>query len=137
MGCEENTAHGERPENDPADIRSDVAEGLAFIDGLSSDELRAFLGLFAGARFPWTSFNGEAPFIGKAECEWVPDWRDFYGKRLKGAGLFRFKEGSPHPALGMSPGSTFVDIDCGPTALGYDVREAWWNRLNKEVKGKI
>ena len=105
-----------------------VKTGLKFIDSLPRREQNAFLALFAGARFPWKSFNGRQPFIGKAECEWVDDWRDFYGERLKKAGLFRFEVGEPRPALGMAPGSTCVEIDCGPTGLGYLVREAWWER---------
>lgn len=114
---------------------TEVERGLAFIDGLSRKEQSAFLGLFAGARFPWTSYNGRAPFIGKAECEWVDDWRDFYGERLKNAGLFRFNENSePKPAPGMNPpGSTYVEIDCGPTDLAWEVREAWWKRWSERI----
>lgn len=116
---------------------SDVANGLKFLDSLSSTEQTAFLGLFAGARFPWTTYSeGRAPFIGKAECEWVDDWREFYGKRLRDAGLFRFEEGEPKPALGMAPGNTFTNIDCGPTDLGFDVREAWWSRWRERVEAQ-
>jgi len=76
---------------DPVACEEDaIAAGLAFIDGLDRTERTAFLGLFAGARFPWTSFNGGKPTTGKAECEWVDDWRDFYGVRLVAAGLFHF-----------------------------------------------
>lgn len=115
-----------------------IARGLAFIDTLDRTEQTAFLGLFAGARFPWTIYdNGCAPFIGKSECEWVEDWRGFYAERLPAAGLFHWQEGESGPALGMvrKPDGayhTWTRIDCGPTKLGFEVREAWWDRLNKK-----
>ena len=117
-----------------------VAEGLKFLDELEPVERRAFLGLFAGARFPWTIYdNGEGPFIGKAECEWVEDWRGFYAERLLAAGLFRWQEGESGPALGMirkenGDYHTWTRIDCGPTELGWLVRKAWWDRLNEKIK---
>ncbi len=113
-----------------------VKQGLAFLDSLPSVERTAFLGLFAGARFPWTIYdNGEPPFIGKYECEKVEDWRGFYADRLPGAGLFTWEEGESGPALGMvlkenGDYHTWTRINCGPTDLGFDVREAWWDRLN-------
>lgn len=113
-----------------------VACGLSFLDALSGTERAAFLALFAGARFPWTVFdNGRAPFIGKAECEWVEDWRDFYAVRLPAAGLFFWEEGEGGPALGMirKPNGdyhTWTRINCGPTELGWRVRELWWERLS-------
>lgn len=116
-----------------------IAAGLAFIDSLDVTERRAFLGLFAGARFPWTIYdNGKPPFIGKAECEWVEDWRDFYAHRLPAAGLFSWSEGESGPALGMirKPDGemhTWTRIDCGPTELGRLVREAWWARWKERV----
>lgn len=114
-----------------------VERGLAFLDGLSRQELNAFLGLFAGARFPWTIYdNGHAPFMGKAECEWIEDWRGFYAERLPAAGLFFWEEGESGDAIGMilkEDGSyhRWTRINCGPTDLGFDVREAWWNRFHK------
>jgi hypothetical protein len=117
----------------------EVAKGLAFIDSLNSTERRAFLGLFAGARFPWTIYDdGRRPFIGKAECEWVEDWRGFYSRRLPKAGLFHWSEGESGPALGMVRKAngyyhTWTRIDCGPTELGWDVREAWWDRLSRKL----
>ena len=114
----------------------DVQRGLSFIDALPREERTAFLALFAGARFPWTIYDdGKAPFIGKAECEWVEDWRDFYANRLPAAGLFFWREGETGPALGMVRKANgeyhnWTRVDCGPTELGWQVREAWWNRLN-------
>jgi hypothetical protein len=116
-----------------------VREGLAFVKALPKVEERAFLGLFAGARFPWTIYdNGRAPFIGKAECEWVEDWRGFYAERLPAAGLFFWEEGESGDALGMvrkADGSyhRWTRINCGPTELGWAVREAWWEDLNAAV----
>jgi hypothetical protein len=122
-----------------AKMTDEVAAGLAFIDGLNSTELNAFLGLFAGARFPWTIFDdGRSPFIGKAECEWVKDWRGFYAECLPAVGLFRWVEGESGDALGMvlKPDGSYhrwTRIDCGPTDLAWDVREAWWDRSNNRV----
>lgn len=116
-----------------------VAAGLKFIDTLDRTQQNAFLGLFAGARFPWTIYDdGRAPFIGKAECEWVKDWRGFYSERLPAAGLFYWEEGESGPALGMvkkldGEHHIWTRIDCGPTRLGYEVREAWWERWRKQI----
>jgi hypothetical protein len=71
--------------------------------------------------------------IGKFECEQVADWRDFYLDRLTLAGLFWFRESEPYPLRGMQKkddGSypQGAEIACGPTDLGYDVREAYWAR---------
>lgn len=118
-----------------------IAEGLAFLDTLERAERTAFLGLFAGARFPWTIYDdGRGPSIGKSECEWVEDWRGFYADRLPAAGLFIWEEGESGDALGMirkSDGSyhRWTRIDCRPTRLGYEVREAWWARLNSRAGG--
>ena len=105
-----------------------INAGLAYLDAMPSTERRAFLGLFAGARRNLTSFNGKPPSFGKAECEWVADWRNFYGVRLPAAGLTTFGESEPRPALGMAPGSTFTDVFVIPTELGRRVRQAWWDR---------
>ncbi len=111
-----------------------VSKGLAFIDALPVVEQRAFLGLFAGARSPWSAYSdGRCPMIGKAECEWVDDWRDFYQRKLPGAGLLTFEESEPKPALGATPGTTYTTIHVHATDLGRAVREAWWNRLEKKT----
>ena len=120
-------------------LTREVADGLAFIEALDRTERNAFLALFAGARFPWTIYDdGRAPFIGKAECEWVEDWRGFYAERLPAAGLFRWTEGETGDALGMVRKENgdyhkWTRIDCGPTELGFAVREAWWDRLNRRA----
>lgn len=114
----------------------EIAFGLAFIDALPHVERTAFLGLFAGARFPWTIYDdGRAPFIGKAECEWVEDWRGFYAERLPAVDLFFWEEGETGDALGMvrKPNGEYhkwTKINCGPTSRGWAVRDAWWDRLN-------
>lgn len=110
-----------------------IADGLAFIDALDRVERTAFLAMFAGARCRVVSFNGERPSFGKAECEWVEEWRDFYGVRLSGAGLVAFEEEAPKPALGMHKGSTYINLVIAATGLGYAVREAWWKRWNEQV----
>lgn len=119
---------------------SAIEAGLKFLDSLPRAEQTAFLALFAGARFPWTFYdNGKPPFIGKFECEQVQDWRGFYGQRLPEAGLFFWREVESGPALGMvrkADGEMhqWTRVDCGPTELGREVREAWWARLNSPMK---
>lgn len=110
-----------------------IDRGLAFIDSLDRDERSAFLALFAGARSELTSFNGGCPTFGKAECEWVKDWLDFYRDRLAAQGLVAFQLGEARPALGMGPPNTFRDVLIAPTDMGYLVREAWWDRLNQRI----
>lgn len=117
-----------------------IQAGLKFIDALPQNEQSAFLALFAGARFPWTIFDdGRAPFIGKAECEWIEDWRGFYAERLPAAGLFAWEEGESGDALGMvrKPDGShhrWTRVNCGPTDLGFDVRQAWWDRFNSRLR---
>jgi hypothetical protein len=116
-----------------------VADGLAFVDALEDTEQDAFLAFFAGARTTWTIFdNDRAPFIGKAECEWVKDWRGFYAERLPAAGLFCWEELETGDALGMvrkADGSyhKWIRVRCRPTELGFDVRDAWWARWKEQV----
>lgn len=113
---------------------TEIQKGLAFFDALNRKEQTAFLALFGGASFPWTMYDdGKCPFIGKAECEWVENWRDFYSKRLVDAGLFYWEEGDSGLALGMvlkdnGEYHTWTKVDCGPTNLGLEVRNAYWNR---------
>lgn len=119
---------------------TDVEKGLAFFDAMAPKEQTAFLALFAGASFPWTIYdNGRAPFIGKAECEWVDDWREFYSERLPAAGLFRWVEGKSGDALGMilkADGSyhRWTHVDCGPTVLGRQVRDEYWSRWKQRFE---
>lgn len=119
-----------------------ITEGLTYLDSLDHTERTAFLGLFAGARFPWTIYdNGQGPFIGKYECERVEDWRGFYSERLPAAGLFHWSEVESGPALGMIRKAngdyhTWARVDCGPTDLGWHVREAWWDRLNAKIEAQ-
>lgn len=117
---------------------TNVAIGLAFIDALDSVERNAFLGLFAGALTEWQTLSTllGCPMIGKAECQWVDDWRDFYSVRLKMAELVYFDESKPKPALGDAPGATFTIIHCGPTDLGWSVREAYWKRWQERVDAR-
>jgi hypothetical protein len=98
-----------------------VADGLAFVDALEDTEQDAFLA-----------------FIGKAECEWVKDWRGFYAERLPAAGLFCWEELETGDALGMvrkADGSyhKWIRVRCRPTELGFDVRDAWWARWKEQV----
>ncbi len=113
-----------------------IANGLAYLDSLQATERRAYLGLFAGARGTLTVFSDQkAPSFGKAECEWVEDWRDFYLDRLVKAGFLTFTETEPKPARGGHPGVTWTTVELQVTQLGWDVREAWWDRLNAKVSG--
>lgn len=108
-------------------------------DALDQVKQRAFLGLFAGARsrlqVAWRGDTGEelAPSFGKAECEWVDDWRDFYGRELPGLGWLIFTESEKRPALGMCPGSFVATVEIEVTEAGAAVREAWWARWSDNV----
>lgn len=119
-----------------------IAAGLVFLDSLSRTECSAFLGLFAGAQSQWHAFDDDrTPFMGKHECQMVDDWRDFYGVRLKAAGLVTFEELESGPAPGMVRKAngdlhTWTKIECRPTGLGFDVREAWWARLNARAAAR-
>jgi len=122
-------------------VTPEIKAGLAFVDALDRVEQRAFLGLFAGARFPWHVQDGRLCMIGKFECEQIEDCRDFYLDRLTRAGLFWFEEMAPYPLRGLpqkDDGSypQGVEIKCGPTELGYDVREAYWTRHNEIVDAR-
>jgi hypothetical protein len=100
--------------------RDEIDAGLAFLDGLDATERGAFLGLFAGAKERWIVWKGGGLTTGKAECEWVEDWRDFYGRKLADAGLVTFRE---------EGGSAY----CSPTDLGRAVREAWWAKRARKT----
>jgi len=54
--------------------------------------------------------------------------------RLVAAGLFHFSEDGPRHAPRLAPPSTISTIDCGPTELGYVVREAWWTRWRAKAE---
>lgn len=112
---------------------------LERLDALDRTKRNAWLAFFAGAR--WEMFgskNGDTgkeypPHFGKAECEWVDDWRDFWGRELVELGFVTFEETEPRPARGMVPGSTCWDIRITPTAEGREAREAWWQRHREAV----
>lgn len=117
-----------------------ITEGVAFVNALNRTEQDAFFALFSGARFPWTIYdNGHPPFIGKHECERVEDWRGFYAERLPAAGLFFWEEGESGDAVGMVRKANgnyhkWTRINCGPTALAWDVRDAWWRDWDRRVQ---
>ena len=99
----------------------------------------AFLALFAGAHSRITIFTKAdgrkgAPHWGKAECEWVEDWENFYFHELVDLGLMKpelIKEGV---AKGGSPGETWQEWKMQITDEGFDAREAWWADWEKKVK---
>lgn len=108
---------------------------LEDLESLPRIEQSAFLALFAGARLTaqaakeGTGGREFPPKWGKAECERVRDWREFYGKTLPALGFTTFHETEPRPALGMAAGSTVWDVTIGITERGVEAREAYWTRL--------
>lgn len=108
---------------------------LEKLEGLDRTKRHAFLALFAGARMPIQVLTGpdgkEWPVMfGKAECEWVDDWRDFYGRELGELGFATFSETEPRRALGAAPGSMWTHVTITITEEGWLAREAYWNRVN-------
>jgi hypothetical protein len=106
--------------------------GLAKLDSFDRVKLSAFLGLFAGARMPWTtrSDTDAMPFTGKHECQQVQPWRAFWQHELPALGLVTFGESLPYP----TPGATFdsaTEIWITPTDEGRAAREAWWSRARQ------
>lgn len=108
---------------------------------LSRTEQTAFLALFAGARHSSQvcRVGTDSPYHkagqiippswGKAECGWVDDWHDFYGRKLPELGFTTWDEGEPRPALGMAPRSTCWNVYIGITDEGREAREAHWDRV--------
>lgn len=107
---------------------------LERLEALDRTKQGAFLALFAGARrtvqVARRGDTGEIipPTFGKAECGWVDDWRDFYGRELPELGLLEFVEEEPRPALGMVDGSTCWNVTVIITEDGWKAREAYWSK---------
>jgi hypothetical protein len=105
---------------------------LEELNTLTRTERTAFLAFFAGARSNlFGSRCGDTgqerpPSFGKAECEWVDDWRDFWGRKLVELGFVTFEETEPREAKGMIAGSTCWDIYIRVTEKGFQAREDYW-----------
>lgn len=100
---------------------------LEKLNSLDRDKHSAFLAFCTSqARGDVVSFNGKCPHFGKAECQWLDDWREFWERELPALGFTTFAEGEPKPALGMVAGSTFTEIQIHITAEGWEAREAYW-----------
>lgn len=103
------------------------------LETLDRTKQHAFLALFAGARHTvQVSRRGDTgeiipPSWGKAECGWVDDWQDFYGRELPQLGLIEFFEEEPRPAPGMVAGSTCWNVSVIITEDGRAAREAYWS----------
>jgi hypothetical protein len=101
----------------------------------------AFRGLFHGARLYLTVFTSPEgkktiPMFGKAECEHVEDWEDFYSRELPQLGWIKFEWiGEPRIALGMRDGWTYVNAKITITDAGFEVMRA--NRARNEEANKI
>lgn len=116
---------------------------LEKLNSLDEKEQDAFLAFFAGARGNlFGSRRGDTgeemkPKFGKAECEWVSDWRDFWGRKLVELGFVTFKQTNHKPALGMVPGSTCWDIQIRVTDEGWQAREDYWADWNTAVDARM
>lgn len=110
----------------PGWVAPEVTAGLNFLDELPRVERHAFLGLFAGAKWTWTIWADQGrPFtMRKSECQAVEDWRGFYLEKLPAAGLLSFTQTDPYEtASGLA-----YQVEVRPTQLGWDVREAFYER---------
>lgn len=118
-----------------ADKTTDALERL---NALPRDKRSAFLALFAGAHREISIFISpeglkERPFFGKAECEWVEDWEDFYTRELPALGWIKFIPTEPKPALGMKPGWTYINAVIEITEDGWNARESFWRSVNERA----
>lgn len=116
---------------------------LEKLKSLDRTKQTAFFALFAGARQNITIYrNTESeevrrPFFGKAECEWVDDWLDFYGRELPELGLTTWTlDPEVKPALGMAPGWTYQKAAWGITDAGWEARETYWDRPAKAANNE-
>jgi hypothetical protein len=107
---------------------------LERLKSLNVQRQRAFLALFAGASAQWhtRSDTDAMPMTGKAECEWVQPWRDFWQFELPGLGLITFDESEPQPAPGAIYDSS-TTITIGITDEGRQAREEWWAERHRKV----
>lgn len=87
---------------------------LDSLNSLDRTKHTAFLALFAGAHSCITIFTKAdgrkiAPNFGKAECEWVEDWENFYFKELVDLGLMKPELINEGIAKGGSLGETWQE----------------------------
>lgn len=105
---------------------------LEKFQALPDDKRSAFLALFAGAfRHIMIFINADGtkrpPFWGKAECEWIKDWENFYFKELPDLGFMKPRMEEEGVAKGSTPGTTWQKWDMLITDEGHDAREAYWD----------
>ncbi len=111
------------------------------LNALSRKKQTAFLALFAGAFNSihiYRHKDGRAPlrpFWGKAECEWVEDWQDFYFREVVDLGFMKPEKAKEGPALGIGNGKewTFEIWDMWVTEDGFAAREAYWDTWKAEL----
>ena len=113
---------------------------LQRLQALSPVKEAAFLALFAGARSYITIFRHKGgtvkpPHWGKAECEWVDDWEDFYFRELVDLGLMKPKKERTFSALGLGDGTDWTgeEWEMLLTDEGFSACEAWWADWKDQV----
>ena len=109
------------------------APPLDRLRSLPKEKVSAFLALFAGARSYITIYQHEdgtvrPPSWGKAECEWIEDWKGFYFGELVELGFMQPERVREFPALGMGNGKEWRGEEwcMRITDDGHDAREAYW-----------
>lgn len=95
-------------------------------NSLTQQEQTAFCAFFCGGRNPQLAWRADTEKLtpikfGKAECEWVS--YDFWRYKLPGLRFITYLESAPKPALGMAPGSVFIEVSITVTDDGFDAYE--------------
>lgn len=117
-----------------------ITTPLERLQSLPKVKETAFLALFAGAKTHIVIYRHKdgavrEPFWGKAECEWVEDWENFYFRELVDLGLMKPEKLRNFPALGMGDGTDWIGEEWKMqiTDEGFDAREAWWKDWSEKV----
>jgi len=111
--------------SEPADKSTGL---LSDFNALTRREQSAFLAWFAGGNSYVTKYeNRDHVSFGKAECEWVSF--DFWLTKIPALGWITIEEVRRGIAKGAIGQPEFVEYHITATDKGFDIREAYWNRL--------
>jgi hypothetical protein len=123
----------ELPENSES-LQKAVANDhlLAVFDGLERAEQTAWLAQFAAQSNRVTKYGDKwhtGCLFGKAECGWVDFEKVWLGKFVD-LGWLEIVEVRRFKALGIPGQPESAEYEFKATNAGWDVREAYWDRLN-------
>ena len=74
--------------------------------------------------------------MGKAECEWV-NFEQSWLKKLPELGWIEVEELERFTAKGIEGEPEGIRYKITATDLGWDIRDAYWARLNKAVEADL